>query len=457
MQDFIINLIYIVSVSLFLLGLKKLSHPKTAREGNLYSFVGMLLAIIATLLSNKILSFEMIILGILLGGFIGVYTAYKVQMTSMPQTVAAFNGLGGLSSVLIATSEYIRSPATLYNSEFIYITLMLSLLIGMITFSGSMVAFGKLHELIPTRPIQYPLQKILNAAMLCTFFLLAYDLYDGTERTIQFYNLLAIPFVLGITLVIPIGGADMPVIVSLLNSYSGIAVAMTGFIIGNYALVVVGTLVGASGLILTNVMCKGMNRSIWNVLFGGFGATSQTVDTTEKPIKVGSPEEMAMLLEMASSVIIIPGYGMAVSQAQHVISKLTTKLIDKDINVTFAIHPVAGRMPGHMNVLLAEANIEYDILYDMDRSNDLFPNTDIAIVIGANDVVNPDAKNNPESPIFGMPILNADQAKHVFVLKRSMNVGFAGIPNNLFHLPNTTMVFGDAKSTVETIINNIDK
>lgn len=465
-----VDVAYIVAVVLFILGIKNLGKPKTARRGNTLSALGMLIGIVVTLLDKQVLEYDIILIGLLASAAVGIFMARRVAMTSMPQMVALLNGFGGIASFLIAVSEYTNSGANLINRGGIdFVTLVLSALIGMLTFSGSIVAAMKLQEWISGKPIVYPLQKTLNALMLAGVAVLSVMLYislsnasfylDSLEAAnMYFYIIGGLAFILGITLVIPIGGADMPVVVSLLNSYSGIAVAMTGFVLHNNALIIVGSLVGASGIILTNIMCKAMNRSILNVLFGGFGATAAGGDQREIAgnVKSATPDEAAMILDVAEKVIIVPGYGMAVSQAQHVVKKLTDYLSKKGTDVRFAVHPVAGRMPGHMNVLLAEAGVEYDRLFDMEINDD-FATTDVTIVIGANDVVNPAAKDNPSSPIYGMPVLNVEASRTVLVLKRSMNPGFAGIENELFYKDNTLMVFGDAKKTIEGFITSLQE
>ncbi len=468
-SDWFRDVIYLISVIFFILGLKRLSSPRTARSGNIMSSFGMFLAILITLGAKEIISYEIIAIGIIIGAIIGVVMAKKVEMTSMPEMVALFNGFGGIASALVAFAEYYDQTEPLKETllstmEFsgnaasagfegnlvVYITLILSVLVGLVTFTGSFIAFAKLAELMNTKPILFPGQQILNAAFFIGTVVLSVMLYQDPAHETYFWGVAGISFILGITLTIPIGGADMPVVVSLLNSYSGIAVSMTGFVLGNNALVIVGSLVGASGIILTMIMCKAMNRSLANVIFGGFGAEASGGDESgpQGTVRSMSPEEAGMMLDMAESVIIVPGYGMAVSQAQHAVKELTDLLDRRGIDVKFAIHPVAGRMPGHMNVLLAEAGIDYEKLYDMEINNH-FPHADVAIVIGANDVVNPAAKTNKSSPIYGMPVLNVEEARQVFVLKRSMKPGFAGIENELFFKENTTMVFGDAKKTIE--------
>ena len=471
------EVIYLIAVIFFILGLKKLGSPRTARRGNIYSSFGMFLAIAITLLNKDIISYELIAIGIGIGAIAGIFLAKKVAMTSMPEMVAVFNGFGGIASALVAFAEYysqtenmrtvvvnanetateVAATAGFEGNMVIYVTLILSVIVGIITFSGSFIAFGKLAEFLPTRPVLFPMQQVINILLFVGSIYLAVVLYQQPELDMYFYGIAAIAFVLGIALTIPIGGADMPVVVSLLNSYSGIAVSMTGFVLSNNALVIVGSLVGASGIILTMIMCRGMNRSLANVIFGGFGAVAVDAGTggPQGTVKSMTADEAGMSLDMTDSVIFVPGYGMAVSQAQHAVKELTDALVEHDINVKFAIHPVAGRMPGHMNVLLAEAGIDYEMLYDLEI-NSQFPNNDIVIIIGANDVVNPGAKTNKSSPIYGMPVFNVDDSKQVWVLKRSMKPGFAGIENELFFKENTTMIFGDAKKTIEGMIQSLE-
>jgi NAD(P) transhydrogenase subunit beta len=458
------ELVYLFSVILFILGLKMLSSPRTARKGNYLSMSGMFLAILITLLNKDIAGYQIIIVAIIIGFGVGLVIANKVAMTAMPEMVAMFNGFGGIASALVAVAEYLQrtgqsalvtnTPGVFEGNIVEYTTMSLSILVGMVTFSGSFIAFGKLSEIISGKPVRFFLQHIINLVMFLGIIVLAVLLYISPWNLNYFILIVILSFILGITLTIPIGGADMPVVVSLLNSYSGIAVAMTGFVLSNNALVIVGSLVGASGIILTRIMCKAMNRSLVNVIFGGFGGEAASINQSgtviHGTIKSMGAEEAGMLLDMAERVIFIPGYGMAVSQAQHAVKELANALEKRGVDVKFAIHPVAGRMPGHMNVLLAEAGIDYDKLYDMEI-NSHFSHTDISIVIGANDVVNPAAKTNPGSPIYGMPVLNVDESRHVLVLKRSMNPGFSGIENELFYKENTTMVFGDAKKTIEAI------
>jgi len=445
-----INLVYILSAALFINGLKMLSSPATARKGNLLSAVGMLLAVAATLLTQG-LSFQWIIIGVLAGSIIGVLAARFVSMTAMPEMVALFNGSGGIASLFVGWAVYHLQPST---STFSAVTIILSVLIGGVTFTGSIIAWGKLSEKLPGKPILYPGQQIINIIILVSIIAgsTIYSLNPESHYTI-FLGIIALSLLLGVLVVIPIGGADMPVVISLLNSYSGLAACAAGFVISNNILIVAGSLVGASGIILTQIMCKAMNRSISNVLFSGFGSTvqkqSEGIEGEVKPITV---EDAYYVLEAAQSVVFVPGYGMAVAQAQHTVRELGELLESNGAEVNYAIHPVAGRMPGHMNVLLAEANVPYDQLVEMDDINPTIEMIDVAIVIGANDVVNPAARHDESSPIYGMPIINVDKARTVFVLKRSMNTGFAGVQNELFFYDNTRMLFGDAKESISGLV-----
>ena len=446
------QLVYLVAIILFITGLKRMSSPATARSGNIWSAVGMLLGIIVTLLDKHIVTYEMIIIGIVIGTIIGLISAYKVKMTSMPEMVGLFNGFGGGASVLVAVGDFYRSaPATHGNSELI--TVALSILIGSVTFMGSLIAFGKLRGIVSGNPITYSGQKIVNGFL--ALVMLASGVMFVIDPGMYWYLivLLAVSLILGVTLVIPIGGADMPVVICLLNSYSGLAAAATGFVLNNNLLIVSGALVGASGIILTYIMCQAMNRSLGNVLFGAFGsdikaAGSMDTGDVNKTIRRAEADDVAVMTAYAQNVIVVPGYGLAVAQAQHAIRDVANLLEEQGVNVKYGIHPVAGRMPGHMNVLLAEANVPYDQLYDMDEINPEFEHTDVVLVIGANDVVNPAARSNPGSPIYGMPILNVDKARTVVVFKRSLNPGFAGIDNELFYSENTYMFFGDAKKSL---------
>ncbi len=456
MPQALVNIAYLISALLFVFAFKGLSHPRTAIRGNLLGALGMLIAIVVTLMDKSIVSYELIILGFIIGGVIGAVLAIKVQMTAMPQMVALFNGFGGGASTLVAALAFIEATQlnkTLGTQE--TVATVASGIIGAVTFWGSLVAFGKLEGIIEERPVRYKGDQIVKILFALSSIILG--IYFGLERDINYYwYLVAASSVLGVLLTIPIGGADMPVVISLLNSYSGLAACATGFVLNNNALIISGSLVGASGIILTNLMCKAMNRSLTNVLFGGFGEIVAGADEDKVyggKVKSASPEEVAMLLENARRVVIVPGYGMAVSQAQFAIRDLMKVLESKGIEVEFAIHPVAGRMPGHMNVLLAEANIPYEKLKEMDEINPTFEQTDVSIVIGANDVVNPLARTDSNSPIAGMPILDVDKSKTVVVIKRSLAPGFAGIPNPLFAADNTLMLFGDAKKMVQELIN----
>lgn len=454
-----IQVAYLISSILFILGIKKLGKTKTARQGNVYSAFGMLIAIAATLYTVNILSFVEIFVCILIGGAIGLYISKKVAMTKIPEMVALFNGFGGLASFAVALSDYFLKTqnVTTYPDSVNSISIIVSVLIGGVTFTGSLIAFMKLDGKISGSPITFRGQHPLNLLLLIAFVVAGILTYMNPGNPVFMIVLIVISLLLGILTVIPIGGADMPVVISLLNSYSGMAACATGFILNNNVLIVAGSLVGASGIILTQIMCKAMNRSLTNVLLGGFGQTvsGPEADGPQIVVKEIGVEETAMVFDSASSVIVVPGYGMAVAQAQHVIRELMEQCEKRNIDFKFAIHPVAGRMPGHMNVLLAEANISYDKLIEMESINDEFPNTDLVLVVGANDVVNPAARSNPQSPIYGMPILNADKAKTVIVCKRSMGKGYAGIENELFGYPNCLMLFGDAKQTITKVVGEM--
>lgn len=450
---------YLLAAVLFITGLKRLQSPETARMGNRISATGMLIAIVVTFLSSGTVTYGTIIAGIITGGLIGLLMAKTVKMTSMPQMVALLNGAGGGSSLLVASAEFLHFESTgIAPSIDIGITTQLGVLIGAVTLTGSVIAFAKLQELMSGRAITFPAQKTLNAVIFLVIAGLTGWLVAVPAAPMwAFYAIVGLSLLLGVLLVIPIGGADMPVVIALLNSYSGIAAAMTGFVIQNEVLIVSGALVGSSGIILSQIMCKAMNRSLANVLFGAFGATSSASGKSSAGlvVKETNIEEAALQLAYAQQVIVIPGYGLAVAQAQHQVRELMDLIEKRGGVVKFAIHPVAGRMPGHMNVLLAEANIPYDKLMDMDDINPEFERTDVALVIGANDVVNPAARNDPSSPIHGMPILNADYAKRIIVMKRGMSAGFAGIENELFYDPKTQMLFGDAKGTLSKLVSEI--
>ncbi len=451
MREILTDLGYIVACVLFIFGLKMLGRADTARRGNLISAVGMLIAVVVTLLDKHIVTYHWIIAGGIIGTLVGAVAAQRVKMTAMPEMVALFNGFGGLASLLVGWSEYHRNPE---SSLFTMIATALAVLIGGITFSGSMIAFAKLAEKITGKPILFKGQQIANAALLLAAIVCAiWVSINPAQAYPVFIVMVALSLVLGVLAVIPIGGADMPVVISLLNSYSGLAACAAGFVILNNVLIVAGCLVGASGIILTQIMCKAMNRSLANVLFSGFGAASgkksEGYKGEAKPI---SAEDTYMLLEAARSVVIVPGYGMAVAQAQHAVRELGELLAANGCDVRYAIHPVAGRMPGHMNVLLAEANVPYEQLVEPQDVNPIMETVDVAMVIGANDVVNPAAREDKSSPIYGMPIINVDMAKTVIILKRSMASGFAGIDNPLFFKDNARMLFGDAKATVSALV-----
>ncbi len=448
------DIVYLVSAVLFIVGIKMLSSPRTAARGNYLSALAMALTVGVTLLGGEIAGFTWIVAGVAVGATVGIAAALTVKMTAIPQLVALFNGLGGAASALVAVSEYFRRFDAL--NPFLMVVILLSLLVGGITLSGSVVAFAKLQELISGQPITYPLQNATNILLLLGALSVGVYMLVQPSEAALFIALGGLALVLGVLMVIPIGGADMPVVVALLNSLSGVAVAFTGFVLSANVLIIVGSLVGASGVFLTVAMCVAMNRSVWNVMFGAFGkvaapAVGPAAASPQGSVKAYTIEDAITILENSSLVIIVPGFGMAAAQAQHAVRELSDKLGEMGVSVKFAIHPVAGRMPGHMNVLLAEANVPYDQLFDMDQINPEFKTADVALVIGANDVVNPAANEDASSPIYGMPILNAEMARTVMVLKRSMNPGFAGIDNALFLKDNTMMLFGDAKSTLNKL------
>jgi NAD(P) transhydrogenase subunit beta len=471
----LVELAYLLAAVFFILGLKWLSSPATARKGNALASVGMLIAVVVTLLDQSIVSYTGILIGILIGSAIGAFLAKTIKMTAMPQMVALLNGFGGGASVLVASAEFLRVSAEGGAAVDVGVSVQFSILVGAVTFSGSFIAFGKLQELVSGQAVTYPLQKPLNSLLLLAILAVAGYLVVGPDSAIgasftgifgdgvlvPLMVLIGLSLLLGILSVLPIGGADMPVVISLLNSYSGIAAASTGFVIDNNGLIISGALVGASGIILTMIMCKAMNRSLGNVLFGAFGAggTEAVGGGPDSPgggsYRQVSAEDAAIMMAYARTVVVVPGYGLAVSQAQHVVRELATLLESRDVDVKYAIHPVAGRMPGHMNVLLAEADVPYDQLWEMERINAEFERTDVALVIGANDVVNPAARNNTSSPIYGMPILDVDKAAQVIVMKRSMNPGFAGIDNELFYAENNAMLFGDAKASLTKLIAEV--
>ena len=454
-----IDFSYLVSAICFIYGLKMLSHPKTARNGNIFASIGMLIAIVATVFLGTDLDLKMIGIAMIIGSIIGAFFAMKVEMTQMPQLVAIFNGFGGGASALVASSEFLK-----YGSDstfFLIISITLSVLVGTLTLTGSFIAFGKLQGLVSSQPITFPGQQFFNAILAIGMIAAAYMI--PSYGLTAFYVIILLSALLGILLVIPIGGADMPVVISLLNSYSGIAAAMTGFVLVNNnpsagnALIICGSLVGASGMILTQIMCKGMNRSLANVIFGAVGGEVEASSGEAKQVNIKSysTEEAAMIFDAAEKIIVVPGYGLAVAQAQHAVREVAEFLEDKGKTVLYAIHPVAGRMPGHMNVLLAEANISYEQLKDLDEINPEFEDCDVAIVLGANDVVNPAARSDKSSPIYGMPILNVDKARTVIINKRTMNTGFAGVQNELFGYDNSIMVFGDAKEMLIKLLSDL--
>ena len=458
----LINSIYIISALLFIAGLKMMTSPSSARLGNMISASGMLIAILITLLEQGIINYEWISLGIIIGGVIGVLVSRLVQMTEIPEMVAIFNGFGGIASLMVAwaalypelTNFNIRNGYLVGSSNTMLMAIIvMSILIGGITFSGSLVAYGKLSEKIPGNAYLIPGQRLISSCIVFTLLFVSYRFIFGyATNSNEFIAVIILALMLGIILVIPIGGADMPVVISLLNSFSGLAACSVGFVLNNNLLIVAGSLVGASGLILTNIMCKAMNRSLKNVLFSSFGAVKLTTKTIQGKVKQLNIEETYLMLEAASSVVIVPGYGMAVAQAQHVVQELTVLLEANDCEVNFAIHPVAGRMPGHMNVLLSESNVPYEKLVEIDDINRQMPSIDIAIVIGANDIVNPAAYNDKNSPIYGMPIIKVHDAGIVIVLKRSMASGFSGVENGLFFGENTLMLFGDAKKSIMNLV-----
>ncbi|MCA8990926.1 MAG: NAD(P)(+) transhydrogenase (Re/Si-specific) subunit beta [Planctomycetaceae bacterium] len=453
MSPTLIDLSYLVAAVLFILGLKGMTRPKTAVRGNLYGALGMLIAVVATLVNQEVVGYSLILAGVIVGSLIGAYIAITVKMEGMPEMVALLNGLGGAGSILVAGAEFWRQVDE--QGIDARIATALSGIIGAVTLSGSLLAFVKLAEYKFVRALK-PLdgQQFYNA-ILGGFLLLMTLTMVFNPNQLVFWAIVFVAFILGYMLTIPIGGADMPVVIALLNSYSGLAAAATGFVLENNVLIIAGSLVGASGLILTKVMCDAMNRSLLAVLFGTVGPKDDgpSADEVYKTVKATSAEEVAMMLEVASRVVIVPGYGMAVAQAQHAVRDLTNLLLSRDIVVEFGIHPVAGRMPGHMNVLLAEADISYDLLKEMDEINSTMEQTDVCLVIGANDTVNPDARNNPNSPIAGMPIVNADKARTCVVIKRSLSPGYAQIPNPLFAAENALMLFADGKQAVVDIIN----
>ena len=463
MSDDLKGFFYLVSAVCFILALRGLSSPESARKGNILGVIGMLIAAGVTLLDPSILSFELIISGALIGGAIGTFIALRIQMTALPQLVACFHSLVGLAAVFVAVAAFFEPE--LYGigtrgdiKAASLIEMSLGTVIGAITFSGSIVAFAKLQGLVKGAPVTFKGQHSINAVLGLLLLVLIFWLVTSNNEQ-SFWAVIALSLLIGFLIIIPIGGADMPVVVSMLNSYSGWAAAGIGFTLSNTALIVTGALVGSSGAILSYIMCKGMNRSIFNVLLGGFGSGSEVGSTsrveTERAVKSGSGEDASFIMKNAGRVIIVPGYGMAVAQAQHALREMSDLLKREGVEVSYAIHPVAGRMPGHMNVLLAEANVPYDEVFELEEINSEFPKADVAFVIGANDVTNPAAKTDPSSPIYGMPILEVENADTVLFLKRSMASGYAGVDNELFFRDNTMMLFGDAKATTDAIVQSL--
>lgn len=451
-DDAWINLAYLVASVLFVYGIKGLTHPRTAVRGNLISAVGMLIAVVATLLAEG-LAYQWILLGIVVGGAIGAVAAARVQMTQMPEMVALFNGFGGLASVLVAGVAFMGAAVPGVQMT---VATGLSGLIGAVTFTGSMIAFLKLAEMMSGKPLGFAGIKLFNAVLLVLALACTAWLVVDPSALVVYWVIVAIALVLGVTLTIPIGGADMPVVIALLNSYSGLAAAATGFVLMNNVLIIAGSLVGASGIILTQVMCKAMNRSLTDVLFGTFGPSADgpsADDVYGGRVKSTSPDEVAMLLDTAQRVLVVPGYGLAVAQAQHTVRELANLLETRGVIVEYGVHPVAGRMPGHMNVLLAEADVPYEQLKEMDEANSEMGEVDVCLVIGANDVVNPSALTDPKSPIAGMPIIDVSRARTVVVIKRSLSPGFAGIPNPLFAADNCLMMFGDGKKALVELVS----
>ena len=453
---------YLAAGALFILSLNGLSHQESARRGNLCGMLGMAIAVIATILSGQVGGFEKLFPAMIIGGLIGAFIASRVEMTQMPELVAILHSFVGLAAVLVGVSSYLDPNLHLEGAEKTIheVEVYVGVFIGAITFTGSVIAFGKLKGIISGKPLMLPARHWLNLVAILACIYLGYVFLTAGSHASGLYPLLAmtlIAFVIGIHLIMAIGGADMPVVVSMLNSYSGWAAAATGFMLGNIALIVVGSLVGSSGAILSYIMCRAMNRKFVSVILGGFGTSGGTaVDSEEGEVTSTSAEEVAGLLKDASEVIIVPGYGMAVAQAQGIVSEITKKLRSKGINVRFGIHPVAGRLPGHMNVLLAEAKVPYDIVLEMDELNEDFPDTDVSLIIGANDIVNPSAQTDPNSPIAGMPVLEVWKANSCIVLKRSMASGYAGVDNPLFFHDNTEMLFGDAKDSMSAVLQHLD-
>jgi NAD(P) transhydrogenase subunit beta len=453
MMESIFPALYILAAAGFILAIKWMNSPRTARRGVLVGEIGMLLAVVGTLMRHEVVNYEWILIAFFIGTAIGVPIAYLMPMTAVPQRTAFSHACGALAAALIGTAEYYRHTP----HGFAMGALVLETLLGFLTFTASLMACGKLQEILPTRPITYKGQNFVNLGLFSAAVLIGAALVAAPERTWLYPIFMILSLVFGVLLIIPIGGADMPTVIALLNSYAGLSASAMGFVLDNRLLIVAGALDGSSGFILSVIMCRAMNRSFSNVLFGAFGTIQTgTKKAVERPVRSASPEEAAEILDAARSVVVIPGYGMAVAQAQHKLREMFDVLSRRGVDVRFAIHPVAGRMPGHMNVLLAEADVPYDKLFEMDDINSEFPRADVALVIGANDVVNPAAKTDKNSPIAGMPILNAHEARTVMVIKRSMSPGFAGIDNELYYMDKTLMLFGDAKSFVSNIIKELN-
>jgi NAD(P) transhydrogenase subunit beta len=454
MEAYFAQFAYIAAAALFILSLKWLSHPTTARRGVKAGEVGMALAIAGTLVHHEIVSYQWILVGFVLGSAIGIPLAVFMPMTHVPQRTALSHAFGALAAALVGTAEYYLHTEEL--GAFKMTALSLEVILGFLTFTGSLMAFGKLQDLVPSRPIVYKGQNVVNLLLLAVAVAIAVYLIVNPGRTELFPAVAVLSLLFGVLLIIPIGGADMPTVISLLNSYAGLSAAAMGFMLDNNLLIIAGALDGSSGFILSVIMCRAMNRSFTNVLFGGFGQVQMTAGAAEeRPVRSATAEEAAAILEAASSIIVVPGYGMAVAQAQHKVRELYDALSRRGVDVKFAIHPVAGRMPGHMNVLLAEADIPYDRLVEMEAINPEFPRADVALIIGANDVTNPTARHDKASPIYGMPILDVDKARTVMVIKRSMSPGFAGIDNELYYMDKTMMLFGDAKSFVGELVKEL--
>jgi len=457
MRETLIQLAYLAAGALFILGLKGICHPTTARRGILYAETGMLLAVVGTLVQREIVDYELIVVALVVGSAIGAAMAVFMPMTAMPQRIALSHAFGALAAALVGTSEFFLHTPDL--DRFTMSALAFEVLLGFLTFTGSLMAFGKLQGILPSRPIVYRGQNVANLALLAVAVAIGVSLVADPSLQALFPLLVVLALAFGVLLIIPIGGADMPTVISLLNSYAGLAGAAMGFVLDNKVLIIAGALDGASGFLLSVIMCRAMNRSFTNVLFGAFGQVqeSDTAEAERGTVRSGTAEEAAMLLELARSVIVVPGYGLAVAQAQHKLREVADLLEQRGVQVRYAIHPVAGRMPGHMNVLLAEADVPYDQIFDMDSINGDFQHADVALVVGANDVTNPAARHAKDSPIYGMPILEVDKARQVMVIKRSMSPGFAGIDNELYYQDRTMMLFGDARGVLGGLADELSR